>query len=358
MEKQQNLSPDYDNSIVNVTASILKHYGVAPPHSSLKPLDAALEADYRNVVLLVLDGLGSENLKELLPENCFLARHKTADITSVFPTTTTAALTSIQTGLTPLEHGWLGWELYFESKRKNLELFENYGEVSKIIPVTDAFRKIKSAKYYALSPFGQGKYRSENLVEIAANIKTLTAKRGKKLIYAYSSEPDGTLHDYGGFAHETKNLFEGINNLLERLRRELRDTLLIVTADHGHIDTKRWIDTNKIEGLSETLRVPSPVMEPRATGFFVKQGKEADFLHIMSGAIGEKGFVLSRKEAEPLFGKGNKNPNFDALLGDFVVVMNDDTNLWDMRAGSPCKSMHSGLTKRELEVPLITVACP
>ena len=63
--KKEILKPDYNNSILNMMTSILKNYGVKSNHDSLPELDKILEKKYKNVVLVILDGMG-ENVKTRL----------------------------------------------------------------------------------------------------------------------------------------------------------------------------------------------------------------------------------------------------------------------------------------------------
>src|ERR1700710_869463 len=65
----------------------------------------------RQQVLFIVDGLGWEQLeahRELMPT---LSGFTGGPITTVAPTTTATALTSIATGLTPGEHGVVGYRI-------------------------------------------------------------------------------------------------------------------------------------------------------------------------------------------------------------------------------------------------------
>ena len=116
--------PDYDCSILGIPNSILAHYGAKPHHKTLPVLDEKLRRNHKNVVLLVLDGMGMEVLKAHSP-NGFLANNCVAQLSSVYPCTTVSALTTLETGLTPIEHGWLGWAHYFKELGKSVELYTN-----------------------------------------------------------------------------------------------------------------------------------------------------------------------------------------------------------------------------------------
>ena len=107
--------PDYAGAcITNIVPALLDGTIEAP---SWIP-SAALEAD--QVVLLVLDGLGWDQLqarRHLAPTLAALAG---GPITSVSPTTTATALTSIATGLTPGEHGVVGYRVAVDHEVLNI----------------------------------------------------------------------------------------------------------------------------------------------------------------------------------------------------------------------------------------------
>ena len=71
--------------------------------------DSVREA--RQVVLLVLDGLGWDQLRERTAIAPTMAAMESSRITTVAPTTTSTALSSIATGLTPGEHGLVGYRM-------------------------------------------------------------------------------------------------------------------------------------------------------------------------------------------------------------------------------------------------------
>ena len=118
--------PDDDRSILSVTASVLKYYGVTDcEHKTLPEFDKALEKKPKNVIVMLFDGIGSSSLEYHLPNDAFLRQHKVCNISSVFPPTTTAATTTVESGLSPLEHSWLGWNLYFNELGETVTVFRN-----------------------------------------------------------------------------------------------------------------------------------------------------------------------------------------------------------------------------------------
>lgn len=100
---------DENRNLVNVSNSLLRHYGLETFHPSLRELDAILdESKNKKICLILLDGFG-KHIQELHSSSCrYILSHNKRTITSVFPPTTTSATTSLLTGKYPIETGWLG----------------------------------------------------------------------------------------------------------------------------------------------------------------------------------------------------------------------------------------------------------
>src|SRR5687767_12623557 len=107
------MKADYGGGgLVNLMASIVAARGGEPRHPTLQALPPQAIAAARNVVLLIVDGLGDRFLAAR-GAGGELARRRRGAITSVFPSTTASAITTSYTGCTPLEHGLTGWFTYF-----------------------------------------------------------------------------------------------------------------------------------------------------------------------------------------------------------------------------------------------------
>src|SRR5688572_31854255 len=107
------MRPDYGGGgLVNLIASIVEGCGGKRRHAPLAALPAKELGEARNVVLVIIDGLGDNYLMRA-GAGGELARRRRAAITSVFPSTTASAITTSYTGRTPLEHGLTGWFTYF-----------------------------------------------------------------------------------------------------------------------------------------------------------------------------------------------------------------------------------------------------
>lgn len=121
--------PDYNHSILNLITSITKYYGVDSNHKSLDILDKKLNKKYKNIALIILDGMG-EYILNNITTNTFFKNHEIDCITSVYPSTTTAALTTYYSGLSPYESGWIAWSQYFKE----------YGRAINMLPRTESYK--------------------------------------------------------------------------------------------------------------------------------------------------------------------------------------------------------------------------
>ena len=102
MEENKIVLPDYENSILNLINSILHYYHVETKYNGIDILDKKLEKKYKNIVLIILDGMG-ENILNRISPNGFFKKHQERKITSVYPSTTTAAMTTYYSGKPPIE---------------------------------------------------------------------------------------------------------------------------------------------------------------------------------------------------------------------------------------------------------------
>lgn len=358
--------PDYNKSILNLANSILKHYGVEPYHPTLKVLDACLAKNYRNVVVMVLDGMGMRNMENALLNGTFFSDHLTGELSSVLPPTTTAATTTLQSGLSPAQHGWLGWNLYFPEAGSNVSIFPNtneqgepaasYNLARRHLPyksIVDLLRE-KGVDAHSVSAYGTDPIDSfEQMLEVTAE---LCQAEGSSYVYAYWTEPDHTMHETGVESPETKDWLERLDAGVERFCKSVKDTLLIVTADHGQIDIEPDCLLSH-EGLVETLE-RMPAIESRCAAFKVKEGMEKQFEREFQESYGDAFLLFTKKEVmeRRLFGPGTPNERFEALIGDYLAVATGPKtiyNSWDL-----CQlfvGSHAGLTEAEMTVPLIIV---
>ena len=345
--------PDYHNSILNLITSLLKYYSVETNHTSLEVLDKKLQNKYKNVVFIILDGMGEHILKNV-SENGFFRKHEIKCITSVYPSTTTAALTTYYSGKTPLES-------YLKEDISGA-LIDVFQDVVKYEPI---FEKIEKAspevKAYEIVPDYSDRrsnrsLRANNIKEICEHIKLICSNTSQNFIMAYCDNPDGLLHKYGCDSKEAKQMIRD-----EAMKKELSDdTILIISADHGHRDINKVYDLLEYPELQDCLIMPAS-LESRTVAFWVKEDKRKKFETLFRQNFGNDFLLLSKEEVldKHLLGYGEKHKKVDDFIGNYLALSIGDAIIrlqtFLAEGKKVKKSTHCGLTKEEMEVPLIII---
>ena len=362
--------PNYDRSILSIASSVLKHFGVKDcQHKTLPEFDKLLEKDYKNIIVMLFDGLGTSTLKYHLEENAFLRKNHVADISSVFPSTTVAATTSIMSGYSPAECAWLGWDLYFEEIGENVAVFRNtlqrngepaakFNVAHKYIPVKSIMKRIEEVNgrrsAYCVSFFS--KYRSKSVEDICKTVYKLSKKRKRKYIYAYWHQPDGAMHGHGVTSQEAHEQILHINREVEKLCDKLENSLIIVTADHGLCDSvNEYLEDYPT--LFSMLKIPPSIEPSRALSLFVKDGMKDDFKNEFHKLFGDDFRLMTKEEvfAENILGFGKPHPRTYDFVGDFLAVATGNKSLFTEREEHEFVGVHAGLTEEEMTVPFIAI---
>ncbi len=360
--------PDYDRSILSIASSVLNHFGVKDyKHKTLPELDELLKKDYKNIIVMLFDGFGSSVLKEHLGENDFLIQHYVTDISSVYPSTTVAATAAIQSGYSPLESGRIGWDLYFKEIGENVSVFANtlqgsdtaaadYNVADKYIPYKDIFKRIREVNgkksAYCVAFYS---YRLKSVKDIRKIVYRLSKKKSKKYIYTYWNEPDHTMHGYGTGSKEAREQVTMINQEVEKLCKKLKNSLVIVTADHGQYNAKMAY-LEDYPQLTELLKMP-PSVEDRAMSLFIKDGQQEEFKAEFNKIFGETYRLMTKEDvfSENLLGFGVPHPKTADFIGDFLAVALGSVNLDYKRGDFEPIGVHAGLTEEEMTVPFIAI---
>jgi hypothetical protein len=366
--KETLIFPDYKETILNVTGSILKHYRVKTATATLPLLDKELAKNYRNVVLILVDAMGSFALKSHLGGKGALNKDKQRDITSVFPSTTVSATTSVLSGRAPIETGWLGWCQYFIEEQKSVILFTNedyYDETVVIdhpvagtaLPYQTIYRQIEEAspavKTWEIFPAFRTP-ENDTFLKECQGIQKTARQPGRNFIYCYWDKLDTLMHIYGASSAEAKAMMEQIDAAYATLLSGLDDDTIVITiADHGQVDVfplPLW----NYRDLQATFR-HEPSIESRATAFFIKPEQKKIFEDRFKDHFRDKYILYTVDEAVQtgLFGPGVPHPRFREFLGDYLAVAIDHYYFQLFSYPTPIKGQHAGILKDEMLVPLV-----
>lgn len=382
--------PNYkDGSIVNLMSSIKKAFnGGKSLYQPLKLKGIDIDKiSNKSVVLIIIDGLGYEYLKKY-GQNSFLHKNLKGKITSVFPATTAAAITSFRTGVAPQQHGLSGWFMYLkeigtvaavlpftaraggfslDKKIKYRDIynqksfFEGMGTTSFLLSHKDYY----NSAYSLLTSKGAKRLAFSSLSNFFKQIEnTMKKGRRKKFMLAYWAKLDSICHRKGTDSEKSLKHFLQLDKKIATLAESLKDsnTVIIVTADHGVIDTKDDQKIIKLENhpkLTETLALPLSG-EPRVVYCYVKPHKVKQFENYVKTKLKS---VCELYKSEDLirknyFGLYKPNEKLKNRVGDYTLIMKNNFIMKDLVLGEDRKIFignHGGVSKEEMFVPLIVI---
>ncbi|MCZ6774309.1 MAG: alkaline phosphatase family protein [Proteobacteria bacterium] len=381
------VKPDYDGgSIVNLMRSIGDKFGATPsdypPLAALPPerLGAA-----RRVVLIVIDGLGAELLRNV-GRGSRLGELASNTMTSVYPPTTASAITTFMTGLAPQQHGLTGWFMHFRrlgAVTAVLPFVPRYGrkplsragvDLASLLDCPSFFSRIK-APSMTLQPaaiadsdfsrhLAQGAERIPytTLAEFADRLQAYChGESGAAYLYAYWSNLDRLAHIHGPSSDAVKVHFDEIDAALSAVIEVCDDsgTLLIITADHGFIDSgdDERIDLENHPALADTLALPL-CGEPRTAYCYVRHHSAQAFEKYIDGELAQYATWLPSHQLidDGWFGCGEPHAELAARIGDYTLLMRGRYTIRDRVAGEldiHLKGVHGGTSAAEQYVPLI-----
>lgn len=379
------MRPDYSGgSLVNLMASIVAARGGKALHAPLRNLNRDELREARNLVLLIIDGLG-DNYLTRRGAGGELARRRRASLTSVFPSTTASAITTSYTGRTPLEHGLTGWFTYFgeagcvsaalpfRSRGDHLPLARR-GVTPEQIYVSNSifeelplrsivvtYKEIIESEYNVRHCRGAQRLAYETLEELIAQIEA-AVKSGsdRKLVYAYWPVYDMVSHRYGAESAEAFEQFSKCDAAFGSLLKRLGGTesVVIATADHGFIDVAPEESFELPTSLAPLLRLPL-CGERRVAYCHVHDPKS--FIEKAKDWLGERAEVTASSNlvAEGWFGPGAPHPRFAERIGDVALVMRGRYTVKDWTPGESRHlhiGNHGGTSADEMLIPLILEA--
>ena len=357
-----------ENSLVNLSNSILKHFGAETFHETIPEIDELLKG-HKKVVAVLFDGMGQNIMRKHLKENSFIRSHYVTTINSTFPPTTAAATTAFLTGKYPIETGWLGWTTYFKDYDRNIILFKSVdyntdeqliknGEepiADKYFPTNKVFELIensnKNAHAFNISRFPIKQDGPKRLLSEGVKKLTKTLKENDEcFVYFYWDSPDREMHETGIDSWTTKYQVHKAQRFLKKVVKKNPDTLFILLADHGHINVE-FLDMCEKEDIYSLLSKPIS-LEKRAPSFFVKEGKKEEFKKLFNQYYGKHFELLSKEEALniKLFGEGTRAKGVTDILGDFIAISLDKYGLFaskELAHYTAFKGHHAGGTKEE-----------
>ena len=185
-------------------------------------------------------------------------------------------------------------------------------------------------------------------------------RRGTPLVYLYVGELDHAGHLHGWRSAQWLDQLERLDAVVaELVRRVPAGTRIVLTADHGMVDTDadRRVDVTAHPDLARD--VVAVAGEPRFTQLYVP-GSDPEIAARVAGRwrdlLGERAAWVGTRDEAPA-GLGPLGPRARGVLGDVLVAMDGNWVVVDPRVHGPSAiampGVHGSVTTAERDVPLL-----
>jgi hypothetical protein len=396
--------PSYDGGgLLNLMGSIAAACDAGElAYPPLTGIDIATWRHARNLVLILADGVGGDFIERTSPDG-FLHRHRIATLTSVCPTTTACAIPTLMTGLPPAGHGLTGWTVYLEEIHaiaavlpltvrgfrlsgggspidadalfaypKIYQRLPRASHVVTPIKIADsAFSRIHAAgatlhPYHPVAhpfiealPFCRRKRDFFGILRRACH-----EPADRKFVYGYWPDFDHTAHGSGVDSQAAVAKFLDFEARLETFMDEMRgtDTLVMVTADHGFIDSPSERQVHLDDHVAFGNMLAQPVCGERRFAYcYLQPGTQVDFEDYVNTVFAGRMEAWSREKLldEQWLGPGPVSARLASRLGDYVLAMKDNWTFVDHEPDMkpiPMIGVHGGLSRQEMLVPLCVMS--
>jgi len=397
------LYPAYHGrSILNIPATVCRLLDVPEIGASsvdYEPL-YRLGKNIRRVILVLMDALALHRFQRWMSDdttpiwNALVQEGVLLPLTSITPSTTSAALTSLWTGQSALVHGIVGYEMWLKEYgvvantilHTPMSFKNDVGSLAKAgftpgnfmsLPTLGSHLVAHGVQTYAFqhrsiahSGLSQMFMKAVNVrafntaADLWVNLRHLieTQRDERMYVWVYWGEVDHFSHLYGPDDERTVAEFAGFSeaferNFLRHLSPALReDTLLLLLADHGQINSNPDPHYELVNHPSLLRRLHIlPTGENRLAYLYVRPGQTEAVREYIERTWPNQFSVLDPLYAVKagLFGPGQAHPRLLDRLGEYMLLSRGEAYLWWSNVRNHLFGRHGGLHPEEMLVPFL-----
>jgi Type I phosphodiesterase / nucleotide pyrophosphatase len=387
--------PDYDLfNVRNIKSLVCKVFGVNSLRASAPDGFLDDSRGVEKVFLIIMDGFGYNRLLTHVKRydgtlSELIGKGVLKPLTSPFPATTSTSLASIFTGLTPAEHGIIGYQMFSQEYGcvfNTLEMKPVYGYSSEVEIARDLAKRIKpwmpTLQEHGVRSFvvtkgsivGSGLSRvvhsDQEIIpymlesEMLVKCRKALEQQGPVFLILYYSGIDTLEHRYGPYSEEVTAEIQSFEFLLKDFSSKLsnatkKETMIMLTSDHGVCETQRTYYLRDYTEVANRLQLP-PVGDSRCGFLFSKQGEKENLKSAFERSLDGFKLVASKDLIDSgAFGRTTDSTSLQSAVGDFAALskgpnalsypyFEDDRNR-EQHGG------HGGMTAEEVVVPLLSM---
>jgi predicted AlkP superfamily pyrophosphatase or phosphodiesterase len=400
------VTPDYRNyNFSRIPGTVESVLGLEPDRELPEDVFEGIDLEeVENVALVFVDAFGYDQWKHYGGELDFfdnmIDKGRVTPLTAVFPSETSAAVSSMNTGLTPQEHSVFSWRVFFEGLDVTLRTLpfttldkedpreiDGDVDVSVLFDGENIFERLKAGEVRSTAILPEGVHESEynsvmmedaeqegfsNAFDMALKLRRqLENSEGLNYFHCYTDQVDSALHEYGPNSEEHLSQLEAVSQalqkqLLEKISNEKAEkTLLVVVADHGQadVDPEGIVDLLSFGKVRENLRTyenGEPVLPtggPRTVFLNLEEGSQEEVKSFLEEKLEAKIYTKSEALEKEFFGLGEVS--HPSRLGNLIIIPEkEEQMIWydhEEHSGyGDYQGHHGGMSRAEMLVPFAT----
>ena len=381
------VAPDYTNSIVNLMHSVGAACGGPSAHAQtqLRALGQEELQEFRHIVVLAVDGLGAAYVKTRGGDGALRA-HMRNEMSSVFPSTTASAITSLLTGVAPRQHAVTGWFMNVDVAqgliaplpfvaRGDSRSLDGVVTPGEVFTVPGIFQHLSAVDTHIIYPhylvgsvysrthgIGARAHAFRSLQGMFDTVLDVLRAPARTYSFAYWPQFDSLSHEHGNASERVYAHYKELDVAFDAFTKRLRGlgAIVVLTADHGFIDVapEQHIYLRDHPRLGAMLASPLSG-EPRTAYCHLKPNVEDEFVAYIGTHL--HAACSAHRSSELIdsgwFGPGLSHPKLRARLGDYVLMMKSPYIICDTVPGESVGfasiGVHGGTSEMEMRVPLI-----
>ena len=310
-------------------------------------------ASGERVVCVLLDAFGMRFL-ERYGDHPFLRRLEVTPLDTQFPSTTTAHVTTMNTGLPVEEHGLYEWNVYEPSAGAVVTPLRDapasLGDLPSFYESLGAPCTVSQPSRFSPSDYDRAMCRGAEFRPYGELADALRAAGEERAAYAYVyfDGIDATGHVCGPASKEFDDTVAYALDALEAALPALDGATLLVTADHGQMDVADtlWLD-ERWPPLRSHLRLQTPAGSARDVFLHVHDPEAV--ATALREVLGDEAEVFAGEAVLSLFAR-EAGPRLRERVGNVCVLPGPGRMAWLRSASSfqtTFKGHHGGRSPEE-----------
>lgn len=326
----------------------------------------------RHSVVILVDGLGFENLRDASGYARFLNQKLEQSIRCEFPSTTATSLTGLATGTRSGQHGLIGYSVYDRKlgAQRNLltgwESLVSAAEFKTQRPLSELSGPIsmnvigpavyESSGFTELTMKGAQYLSAEKMSDRFTVLEKVLTAPGSSVSYLYVPELDQAAHKFGVASDQWLHLLEELDLIVNRFSSKLGgDTGVVLTADHGVIDVTQSHHVYLDDFAWYESQVLNTAGDPRCNFVYLEDQRQLPaFIQEAQENFGSSAYVCTTQD---LIDSGWLIEGVSNLAPDAYIIWRDAKVAYDRRFSKPQHlkmiGQHGGISDAETRVPLI-----